>query len=458
MRQTPRYQARTGGRSLTSDLDAWLRLDKVRQYVPVQPTIKQIAFLLAPEREVLYGGAAGGAKSYGLLMAALQYVDVPRYHALILRKTFAQLVKADSLIPLAHEWLQPTDATWNEQKHMWTFPSGATLEFGHMENRNARYDYQGAAYQFIGWDELTQHEEDDYTYVSFSRRRRALALTNVPIRVRATANPGGIGHEWVYQRFMVESAPDRAFIPSKLTDNPHLDQAEYRASLAQLDPVTRVQLEHGNWEIRPAGNMFSRSWFEVVDVPPARLRLVRYWDQASTEEAKGKDPDWTVGVLLGRDPDGVYYVLDVQRFRARPLEKEQRMRQTAETDGTVADIWFEQEGGSSGVDVAERLVRVVFHGYNAKPDKKTGSKITRAKPVSAQAEAGNIKLVRGAWNKDLLDELEPFPQKGVHDDQVDALSGAFYALGITAPFNAHEYARANEQLRRPGGSQWSRAR
>lgn len=431
-----------------------LRLNK---YIPVKPSPKQMAFLMAPEREILYGGAAGGGKSFALLMAALQYAEVPGYHALIVRKTFAQLSKAESLIPLAQEWLNSTDAQWNEQKSRWTFPSGATLEFGHMENKTARYNYQGAAYHFIGWDELTQQESVDYRYVSFSRRRRSTRI-NVPVRVRATANPGGIGHEWVHQRFMVESSPDRLFIPAGLDDNEHLDREEYLKALSELDPVERAQLLHGDWDVRPRGNLFDREWFGIVDEPPIRLRKVRYWDKAGTEAEKGKDPDWTVGLLLGRDGLGVYYILDVQRFRARPHEVNSRMRQTAELDGPDVSIMVEQEPGSSGVEVIERLIREVLHGFHVTGDKKTGgqSKIVRARPVSSQAEARNIKLIRAPWNKALLDELEPFPQPGVHDDQVDALSGAFHGLGIVHPGDMKGYQEMLEATRKPAHMNWNR--
>lgn len=438
-----------------TDLGGLLQLSR---WVPVRPYPKQAAFLMATEREVLYGGSAGGAKSYALLMAALQYVDVPGYHALIIRKTFAQLAKAGALIPLSQEWLSGTAAEWNAQRSAWTFPSGATLEFGHMENATARYNYQGAAYQFIGWDELTQQTRQDYTYVSFSRRRRTLDMADVPVRVRATANPGGIGHDWVFDRFMVQKKAGRLFIPASLADNRDLDREEYIASLDELDPVERRQLLHGDWEVRPAGNLFKRDWFQIVDAEPARLHKVRYWDHASTEADKGKDPDWTVGLLLGRDANGLSYVCDVQRFRSRTLEKENRIRQVAELDGREVRIAFEQEPGSSGKDVADRMVRVVLNGFPVTVDKKTGSKLSRARPVSSQAEAGNIRLVRGPWNKAFLDELEPFPQEGIHDDQVDALSGAFWALGTTRPGDTRAYAEMLEQTRKPAEWRWEGAR
>ena len=177
------------------DLSLLVRLTTPRQtkYVSQQPTEPQRAFLVAAAREVLYGGAAGGGKSSALLMAALQYVDVPGYSAIIFRRTYADLSKPGALMDRSRDWLTSSDAVWNEQKHAWRFPSGATLTFGHLETEKDKYDYQGAEFQFIGFDELTQFKETQYRYL-FSRLRRLTGAT-VPLRVRAASNPGGEGHE-----------------------------------------------------------------------------------------------------------------------------------------------------------------------------------------------------------------------------------------------------------------------
>lgn len=163
-------------------------------YFPFDPYPKQAAFLWLPHAEALYGGAAGGGKSVALLMGALQYVDCPGYHALILRRTYAQLKKPGALMDLAKEWLTPfrPKVTWNEADHKWTFPTGATITFGHMDTEAAKYDQQGANYHYVAFDELTQFTEGMYTYL-FSRMRRRSG-DGIPIRMRAASNPGGIGH------------------------------------------------------------------------------------------------------------------------------------------------------------------------------------------------------------------------------------------------------------------------
>lgn len=224
------------------------RFPPLERYCPILPTVspQQALFLLDDCREALYGGAVGGGKSAALPMGALQYVDRPGYRALLLRRTFAELSKGDALIPLSQEWLGRTDARWNEARRTWTFPSGATVEFGHVKDETSKHDYQGAAYQFVGFDELTHFTESIYAYIGFSRQRRRVTVP-VPVRTRATANPGGVGHMWVRKRFIDERAADVLFVPAKVADNPGLDVADYAASLAHLPDELRRQLMDGDW-------------------------------------------------------------------------------------------------------------------------------------------------------------------------------------------------------------------
>ena len=397
-------------------------------FIPVSPTPKQLAFLVLPCQEALYGGSAGGGKSVALLMAALQYVDHPGYSALILRKSYTDLALPGALMDKAGEWLGGTAAQPKDGGKSWEFPSGATLTFGYLETSRDKYRYQSSEFQFIAFDELTQHLESDYRYL-FSRLRR-LADSPIPIRMRAASNPGGIGHEWVRQRFLVEAGTDRVFLPASLRDNPHLDQGEYIRSLSELDPVTRRQLLDGDWSARQTGDIFHREWFEVVDVLPSNCQIVRRWDPAATEAKNGNDPDWTAGALMARSSSGTFYVVDMRRLRGTPGAVEQLVAQTARLDGKGVAIRMEQEPGSSGVQMIDHYRRLVLPGYDFRGVRSTGSKVQRAGPLSSQAEAGNVKLVRGPWINAFLDELEEFPL-GVHDDQVDAASGAL--ADLTAP-------------------------
>lgn len=423
----------------------------------------QQAFLLLGDmgvREALYGGAAGGGKSDALLMAALQYVDVPGYAALMLRRTFPDLNQADALIPRSKEWLSGTDARWNENEHRWYFPSGATLTFGHLQHEDDKLQYQGAAFQYVGFDELTQFTETQYTYL-FSRLRR-LEGSGIPIRMRAASNPGGPGHEWVKQRFGLyrpEGAPsgpmmcqrpewsrERIFIPARLSDNPSLDQAEYVASLNELDSTTREQLLNGDWDVREPGSLFRRQWFEIIDHVPQGCRWVRHWDLAATEPTQSNpDPDWTAGLRLGRHPNGTWIVHSVARTRERPEGVEQMIKHHASADGRPVTVSIEQEPGSSGKATIAHYQRTVLATFEVRGLRSTGSKEERARPLSAKAEAGLVKLVRGAWIPAFLDEIEMFPSDGVHDDQVDALSGAFIQLEEHGGASTHSRLTREEQ-------------
>lgn len=244
-------------------------------YYPHGLTGPQTAMMLLGELgclEAFYGGAGGGGKSQYLLADALRYVDVPGYNALLLRKTFTDLSQPGALIPRSHEWLGGTDAKWSEKHSRWTFPSGATLTFGYLKRALDRYRYQGAEYQFVGFDELTQFSIDEYLYL-FTRMRKPSAeedpdnpLAYVPLRMRSAGNPGGVGHVWVRRRF-IEKQPDpddeqdtpercraRGFVPARLDDNPHVDKAAYMASLDQADPVVRAQIANGDWYVREPGD------------------------------------------------------------------------------------------------------------------------------------------------------------------------------------------------------------
>jgi predicted phage terminase large subunit-like protein len=409
--------------------------------LPHAPHPKQQAFLSwTTTREALFGGAAGGGKTDALLIAALQYVCVPGYSALLLRQTFPQLSGPDGFIDRTTEWLKDQGVTYNVTNKRWTFPSGATLTLGHCERDEDRYNFQSFAYQFVGVDELTQWGTDRvYLYVGFSRVRKpnpdpslmacpdcGMTLADVPLRVRAASNPGGRGNEWVYDRFLLNSEGNRKFMPALISDNPSLDQEAYTESLQELDAVERARLLEGNWEVTEKGGMFEQDWFDTVDHPPDDVTKLRFWDLAATAEAKGKDPDWTVGALVGLS-GGRYYVLDIQRMRGTPADVERIVKKTAEMDGTGVRIWMEQEPGSGGVNTIDYYARGALVGYAFKGVRSTGTKVERARVFSSACEMGNVRLVKARWNKPLIDECVQFP-KGGHDDQVDAISGAITHL------------------------------
>lgn len=402
-------------------------------YIPQQPTLKQAEFLLSQNEEVMFGGAGGPGKSSGLLMAALQYVDVPGYAAILMRRSYASLMKPGALISRSFQWLKNTPAVWDGQYKMWRFPSGAILDFGYLDSEIDKYNYDSAEYHFIGIDELTQWPEDFYTFM-FQRKRR-LENSQVPVRVRSATNPGREGHVWVKDRFITNptyvdpidgSIKTRLFIPAKLDDNPHIDREEYIRSLMQLDPISREQILNGDWNVRHEGMKFKREWFQFTDKWPEG-RMVRFWDLAATAPKKGnRDPDYTVGTLMC-EKQGQFWIIDVKRDRLTAYDVDNLLQKTAAQDGRAVTVYIEEEPGASGKRDAARLKREVMMGYACQTIRSTGSKEIRANALASAAEAGNVFMVHAPWNDDVLEEFELFPS-GAHDDCVDSGTGAFNAL------------------------------
>jgi len=192
----------------------------------------------------------------------------------------------------------------------------------------------------------------------------------------------------------------------------------------------------GQFQQLPAqreGGMFKRQWFEIVDAVPAGAKRVRRWDLAATEASAANNPDWTVGLRMAMSPDGVFFIDDLVRFRGSAATVERAIRATASQDGRDVAIRLPQDPGQAGKAQAAALIRMLA-GYDVAAAPETGSKQTRARPLEAQAEAGNVKLLRGEWNDAFLAELSDFPS-GQFDDQVDAAAGALNALieGIGGP-------------------------
>lgn len=232
------------------------------------PQPRQRAFMERKETEALYGGAAGGGKSDCAIAEALRQVHIPHYRGLILRKTYPQL---SEMVDRSREIYYPAfpDARFNDQKHCWTFPSGAKIYFGAMQHTKDRTNYQGKRYDFIDFDELTHFTWDEYSYL-FSRNRPNGPGTRCYIR--AQANPGGIGHGWVKERFITPAPPmtpiydevkivfpdgkselrrqSRIFVPSSVFDNKILMQndPDYITRLASLPENEKKALLYGDWD------------------------------------------------------------------------------------------------------------------------------------------------------------------------------------------------------------------
>ena len=408
-------------------------------FCPEEASLTQKVFLRSYALEGLFGGAAGGGKSSALLMAALQYVDVPNYSAILFRRTYADLALPGALMDRFRNWVMSyEDVHWNANSYVATFPSGARVSFGDLNNTNDYLRYKGSEFQFIGMDEVTEIRESDYRYM-FSRLRRPASgpLSKVPLRMRSASNPAP---NWVRQRFIVEGKNEqRFFVPSFLTDNPGIDAESYRQALSVLDPVERRRLVMGDWWATTLGTLFDRTDFPIIDgsdVPEitSQARAVRYWDLAATEPHSGNtDPDWTVGTLMLFD-QGISYIMDVRKVRAKSDKVETLISQTAQEDGKSVAIRMEQEPGSSGKALIDQYARYVVPGWDLQGIRSSGDKETRARPFAAAVANGNVRLVRGKWITEWLDEISSFPEACTHDDQVDSAVGAFtFLTGLGLP-------------------------
>lgn len=182
------------------------------EYCPQVPHPKQLLFLKLMCKEALFGGAAGPGKSSALLMAALQYVHVPRYAALILRKDSQRLKLSGGLIPRSMEWLTKRTGSvgspsWNGTDKRWMWSNGASIQFGYLDSTDDKYRYGSSEYQYIAFDELTEFPEEDYVFL-FSRLRMTTDMQELGLtyRIRAASNPGGQHGDWVKQRFVPDEA------------------------------------------------------------------------------------------------------------------------------------------------------------------------------------------------------------------------------------------------------------
>ena len=401
-------------RALTEELER--RVKGGLAYCPHSPTPRQRVFLDLDCLEALYGGAAGGGKSDALLMAALQYVHIPGYSALLLRRSYADLALPEAIMDRSKTWLMGSGAEWNDRDKCWTFPSGARLTFGYLDNDRDRYRYQSAAFQFIGWDELTQFPKAWYLYL-FSRLRR-LEHTEVPLRMRGASNPGGIGHEWVKGRF-IDAGEDRVFVPARIADNPYLDQVSYLRSLAQLDPITRAQLLEGRWLRDTNGLVYvwdaSRNTIEVSATDQGSRHILGI-DFGYT--------DSTAFCILGW-PRHSQTVTVVESFKSPGLipsacaEKVRELQARYDFDRIVGDI------GGLGKGYAEEMRQ--RYSIPIEPAEKR-NKLGYISLLNGAFSRGELLIVKGR-NQDLIRELEELPwneartapEEGFEDHLCDAL-------------------------------------
>lgn len=439
----------------------------------------QYEFLECNADIAIYGGAAGSGKTFAVLMEPLYHVHVPFFGAVIFRRNSTMVRNQGGLWDTSMQ-IYPNPRIKGRPKETtleWDFPANTTVKFGHLQYESDVLSWQGAQIPLIIFDELTHFTKAQFFYM-LSRNR---STCGVKPYVRATTNPDS--QSWVREfidwwidpetglaipersgviRYFIqlndaiiwgeskaalhEKYPDClpksfTFISASIFDNQKLLAADpgYLANLHALPRVERERLLNGNWNIKPsAGLYFQKGYFEIIEALPVTNQKIRYWDRAATKKTETNDPDFTVGLKIEKCSNNIIYITDMVRVQESPLGVQTIVKNTAIRDGISVRIGIEEDPGQAGISEADHLTRQL-QGYNVKRNRVTKDKVTRASPVSAQAEAGTIKVLRAKWNDDFFRELENFPD-GAHDDIVDALSGAFLMINSNS-YNLNAMAR-----------------
>lgn len=414
----------------------------------------QTRFLASTASECLYGGSAGGGKSAGLIAQPLRWISNGAFRALYLRREATYLGdavdKSSVIYPALGGRLRMSP------RIEWVFPSGARVWFSHCEHENDVKNYDSFEFHLVLFDELTHFSERQYRGI---RARIRGTDSTLPRWTRAATNPGGEGHDWVFARFApwldpAYKAPakqgelryfvgedevprgtplalSRTFIPARLEDNPKLSP-EYRAQLAQLDPVRRAQLELGDWLKKPSAKTYwDSARVTHVDSIQGVAKRVRAWDFAGSISG-----DYSATVRAVLEPSGVVTIEHAEHRKTTPEQLLVWFGQLAEADPKGTEHVIPRDPGQAGkFQVA--AFQAAFPKLAVRERIPSGDKATRFSPVSARHSTGAVRVLRGPWNKAFHEELEGFPE-GKHDDLVDATSDAYAecVTGSSASFLA----------------------
>ena len=388
-------------------------------------------FLSSSEKEVLYGGAAGGGKSYAMLVDPLPQFVHKEARALLIRRTMPELRelidKSFELYPKAYP-----GARFRQQDKTWTFPSGAKLEFGYCEKDSDVYRYQGQAYSWIGFDELTQWPTD-FCWNYLASRLRTVN-PEIQTYLRATANPGNIGGAWVKKRFIDPAIPGEAFIvrnsdgssitrkfiPAKLTDNPYLSATDYGTMLSGLPAVLRKQLLEGNWDV-VEGAAFPE--FDTEKHVIAPMEIPPHW-----ERLKGIDYGYaseSAVVWAAVDPeDGTLIIYRELYMKGlvgselgdmiTELERPDVRSVPGVLDGAA---WSQTGGGYKGPTVGEVLTRQGHKLRRADKNRVAGK--VQVHERLAIAHSGRPKMQIFSSCPNLIRELQALPTDKNNPEDVD---------------------------------------
>ena len=386
----------------------------------------QTEFLAAGELDVLYGGAAGGGKSYAMLVDPLRYCHKNVHRALILRRSMPELRelidKSRELYPKAFPGCK-----FREVEKLWNFPSGAKIEFGFLERDADVYRYQGQAYSWIGFDEIT-HLPTEFGWNYLASRLRTTDPSIVPY-LRCTANPGGVGAHWVKKRYVDPHEPNKAFegsdglsrkfIPARLDDNPYLAvDGRYEQMLKALPAVQRKQLLEGNWDITE-GAAFTEFDPEVHIIPPFQIPL-------GWERLKGIDYGYaseSACVWAAIDPsDGTLIIYrELYQKNLTGVDLAQLITQMELEDpfsvGGVLDTAAWNRTGTTGPTVGETLVRA-GHKLRRADKNRIQGKIQIHEYLKVQ-QSGRPRIQLFNTCPNLIRELQSIPLDRTNPEDVD---------------------------------------
>ncbi len=454
----------------------------------------QEKFLATSADICIYGGAAGGGKTYGLLLEPLRHIDNPWFNTAIFRKDYTQVTSPGGLwdsSQLIYNHVKGSIPLKTPKLH-WRFKSGATVTFDYLKRDEDCEGWQGSQIALIGFDELTHFSE----YIFFYMLSRNRSMCGIKPYIRATCNPDAdswvadfikwwINPETGYPipersgkiRWMVrinevihwfdtrQEAVDAAiengldcekamimaksvtFIASTLQDNKILMKNDpgYMANLMALALVERERLLYGNWKIKAAaGLMFRRTKVNMLENLPTDVVLwARGWDLAATSEDEKGDPAYTAGVLIGKRKNGRYIIADVINRRCDSSEVRELIKMTCKTDKTKRGrvvTRLPQDPGQAGKDQAQSYLKLLS-GFFVKILPESGDKVTRAEPLSAQwlglegMDKGNVDVLIADWNEMYFNQMESFPQSKFKD-MVDASSSAFNEIENRGTYSA----------------------